>query len=131
MEFLSCALIGKISDASGSWGYGAIQDNSWLQLCWSPRLSHFSIAVKEMIPVVLAAAVFGPNWSGKVVQFVVDNEAVVSVLNSTSSKDTHLMHLVRLLVFFAAKFDFWFTAAHIPGRLNIRIMCYSIYPMDS
>ena len=69
--------------------------------------------------MVLVAAVFGSYWSSKVVQFVVDNEAVVSILNSTSCKDTHLMHLVRLTVFFAAKFDFWFTAAHILGRLNI------------
>ena len=29
------------------------------------------------------------------------------------------MHLIRLLTFFAAKFDFWFTAVHIPGRENI------------
>jgi len=31
------------------------------QLQWSPRLSHFSIAVKEMILVVLAAAVLVPT----------------------------------------------------------------------
>ena len=28
------------------------------------------------------------------------------------------MHLVRLLVFFAARYDFWFSAAHIQGRSN-------------
>ena len=30
-----------------------------------------------------------------------------------------MMHLIRLLVFFAARFNFWFTASHIPGKQNI------------
>ena len=106
------------SDASGSWGCGAVQDLQWLQLEWPPGLCHLSIAIKELIPVVLAAATFGKSWSGKSIQFVVDNEAVVAVLNSTFCSDLYLMHLIRLLVFFAARFDFWFSAIHIPGQLN-------------
>ena len=86
-------------DASGSWGCGAVQGHHWLQLEWTPKLQLLSIAVKELIPVVLAAAKFGHLWSGKVVQFVVDNSAVVEVINSTYSKELHMMHLIRLLVF--------------------------------
>ena len=41
-----------------------------------PQLCCLSIAVKELIPVVLAAAVFGPQWAEKIVQFVVDNAVV-------------------------------------------------------
>ena len=80
---------------------------------------YLSIAVKELIPVVLAAALFGPCWAGKVVQFAVDNKAVVEVINATFCSDSHMMHLIRLLVFFAAKHNFWFTAAHIPGKKNV------------
>ena len=49
-----------------------------------PSLMSFtvSIAVKELISVVLAAALFGHQWMGKVVQFVVDNKAVVDFLMS-------------------------------------------------
>ena len=107
------------SDASGSWGCAAFQHPHWFQLGWNPRLCQLSIAVKELIPVVLAAALFGHQWAGKVVQFVVDNKAVVDVLNATFCSDTHMMHLIRLLVFFAAKYNFWFTAAHIPGKNNV------------
>jgi len=49
---------------------------------------------------------------------VVDNISVVQVLNSTYSKDPHLMHLIRMLVFLAAHFDFWFQAQHIDGKAN-------------
>ena len=106
------------SDASGSWGCGAYQDPYWFQLEWSPRLLQLPIAVKQLIPVVLAAATFGHRWSGKGVKFVMDNAAVVEVIKVTYSKELHMMHLIRLLVFFAVKFDFWFTATHIPGKLN-------------
>jgi len=66
----------------------------------------------------LAAACFGRQWAGKVVQFVVDNKAVVDVLQATFCKDIHMMHLVHLLVFLVGKHNFWFTAVHIPGKRN-------------
>ena len=107
------------SDASGSWGCGALWQLNWFNLPWSVHLQDCSIAVKEFIPVVIAAALYGPQWKGKIVQFVVDNIAVVEILNSTYCKDSHLMHLIRLLVFLASFHNFWFTARHIAGRENI------------
>ena len=49
---------------------------------------------------------------------MVDNLAVVQVLQVTYSRDSHLMHLIRLLVLFAAHFNFWFTATHVEGKEN-------------
>jgi len=73
---------------------------------------------KRIDPVALAAATFGPQWAGNVVEFVVDNAAVVEVINSTYCDESHMMHLMCLLVFYAAKFNFWFKAVHIPGKKN-------------
>ena len=56
---------------------------------------------------------------GEVVQFVVDNEAVVEVIKATYSKELHLIHLITLLVFFSCKYHFWFTASHIQGKHNV------------
>ena len=106
------------TDASGSWGCGVCWGSHWLQLQWPSRLQDLSITVKELIPVVLAAAIFGPQWSGKVVQFKIDNAAVVQVIEATYAQNAHLMHLLRLLVFYASFYDFWFTASHIPGITN-------------
>ena len=108
-----------LSDASGSWGCGVCWGAQWLQLQWSPHLKDLSIAVKELIPVVLAAAMFGPQWSRKVIQFEVDNIAVVQVIEATYAQNAHLMHLIRVLVFYASYYNFWFTASHIPGVVNI------------
>ena len=52
-------------------------------------------------------------------QFVCDNQGVVEVLCALYSRDEKLMHLLRCLVFTAAKFNFWFTAIHIPGAENV------------
>ena len=90
----------------------------WLQLQWPSHLEDLSLVVKELIPVVLAAAIFGHQWSGKVIQFKIDNAAVVQVIEATYAKNSHLMHLVRLFVFYASYYDFWFTASHIPGVTN-------------
>jgi len=124
------------SDASGAWGCGAVTGNQWFQLPWAGTVSPTSptpgvitsspshrptinsIAVKEMIPVVISAAIWGHNWTGKQVLFRCDNMSVVSVLNHWSSKDVHLSHLSRCLFFFAAYHKFTFTAEHIAGELN-------------
>ena len=91
------------SDASGSWGCGTYSQSNWFQLQWTSRLTLPSIAVKELIPVVIAAATLGRSWGGQIAEFVVDNAAVVAVLNATFSRDCHLIHLIRLLVFFCCK----------------------------
>ena len=52
------------------------------------------------------AAIFAHQWKGHLVQLSVENIAVVQVLNSTYSKDSHLMHLVQILVLLAAQFNF-------------------------
>ena len=51
--------------ASGSWGFGASWGAHWLQLQWPFCLKDLLIAVKEPISNALAAASYGPQWSGK------------------------------------------------------------------
>ena len=65
------------TDASGSWGCGGYTATDWFQYKWLAHHCVLSIASKELIPVVISAAIFGRRWSGKIVNFVVDNLAVV------------------------------------------------------
>ena len=107
-----------VSDASGSWGCGAYWLSLWFQIQWPHRLQPCSIQVKELIPVVVAAALYGKKWEGKVVEFVIDNQAVVEIVKSGYSREAHLMHLTRLLVLIAYRCHFRFTASHIVGSDN-------------
>ncbi len=67
-------------------------------------VKHLNITSKEFIPIVLAVAIWGHQWTGKIVLAVCDNEAVVSIVNSGTSKDKEAMHLHRCLAFTTAKF---------------------------
>ena len=108
-----------VSDASGSWGCGAYYTSFWFSMKWPAQAQEFSNAIKELFPVVIAAAIYGKYWSGQLVQFSVDNAAVVHVLQASYSRESHLMHLICVLVFLASHFNFWFTASHIAGKSNI------------
>ena len=85
---------------------------------WPPQAQEFSIAVKELFPEVIAAGIYGKYWSGLLVPFSADNAAVVLVFQATYSQESHLMHLIRTLVFVASHFKLWFTTSHIPGFSN-------------
>ena len=108
------------SDASGSFGCGAFSLNhGWFQLEWPDSWNTCHIAAKEMVPIVIAASLWGPQWHRRCVRFRSDNMAVVDVLRSRTSRDPLLMHLLRCLVFYAAVYHFDFMAEHLPGTHNI------------
>lgn len=106
------------SDASGTLGYGAFMQSEWFNGSWLPSQLQLSIAYKELFPVVLSAHIWSHHWSRKRILFRVDNEAVVYILNSRTSKDPNIMHLLRNLLLLAARHHFSFSAIHVPGIHN-------------
>ena len=107
------------SDAAGGLGFAAIFQNSWFAAPWPSGTGSLCIAVKELVPIVLAAFVWGPSWSRKRLRFACDNIAVVQVLNQRTCKDRHLAFLLRELTLQAIFYSFTFSATHIPGVHNI------------
>ena len=76
------------------------------------------VAAKELLPILIACAVWGHRWMKSQVQCLCDNEAVVAVLRSRMSKHPHLMHLLWCLLFVEARYDLEMTCTHILGREN-------------
>ena len=106
------------SDASGSWGCGAWHDRSWFQLQWDERSSPLSITAKELLPIVLAVAVWGPRWNGHHVICLCDNQAVVACLRSRTSREGHIMHMLRTLAFIEAQQSFALSPRYIDTKAN-------------
>jgi len=50
------------SDASGTGGCGAWHGKEWFCIAWDHRTAGWSIAAKELIPIVLATATWGGTW---------------------------------------------------------------------
>ena len=128
-----------VSDASRSWGCGAFMPSTgeWFQFAWPPSWQGACITVKELFPIVVAAAIWGSRWSKASVLFICDNLAVVQALNSRLVRDSCMMHLLRCLFFFEAHFSFEHVAKHIPGKDNMAadalsrnrlVEFFSLYP---
>ena len=82
------------SDASGSWGCGAFYEGKWFQLQWDQFSAPHHITVKELLPIIIGAAVWGQEWTGKTIRARCDNMAAVHILRTRQSKDPESMHLV-------------------------------------
>ena len=72
-----------------------------------------------MVPIVMAAAMWGRSWHRRRVFFHSDNMAVVAVIQRKSAKHPLLLHLLRCLYFYAAYFQFSYSAHHLPGVTNV------------
>ena len=90
------------TDASGSWGCGALFETQWFQLAWSTEWIRMDIMAKELVPIVLSCAVWGPPILRKKLEFRCDNHSLVDAINKGSSKEPMVMHLLRCLWFFSA-----------------------------
>ena len=107
------------SDAAGAVGFAAINRQSWFAAEWPPGTENLSISVKELLPIVLAAHIWGNSWSRKRIVFKCDNLAVVMLLCKGSCRDRHLAFLLRELTMRAILCSFTFYAVHIPGKINV------------
>ena len=107
------------SDAAANYGFGAIYNNEWFAGEWPDGTESLSISVKEMIPIVLAAFIWGSSWKSKSVQFKSDNLAVVSCLRGGFCRDRHLAFLLREVSTFAILLNFSFSSSHVAGRENV------------
>ena len=108
------------SDASGSWGCGAWWGSKWFQVPWSdwPDFLVASIAAKELLPVIVAAAIWGESWQGSVVLCHCDNMSVVAAVKGGYCKDPAMGHMLRCLFYLEARFSFTLTAEHVAGVEN-------------
>jgi len=76
------------------------------------------IAVKELVSVVIAAVVWGKQQKGLDVKCHSDNQAVVAVMQTRTSRDPNVMQLLCCLSFIEARFNLYLSAEYIPGSQN-------------
>ena len=111
------------TDASGTIGYGRYFNGKLFQGRWLPhmplsRVTGLSIEWQELLPIVVACAIWYPHFSGKRIQFWCDNESVVAIINSGHSKAPRIMDLLCFLVLLSMKHNFYGRARHVPGIVN-------------
>ena len=84
--------------------------------------------ILEVVPIIVAAHLWGANWCRLRVQFLCDNAAVIVVLNSGTSPSSDLMHLLRALARIACLQSFVFSATHSLASI---VWCFVVWPLTS
>lgn len=106
------------TNASCTWGRSAWSLSHWLQIQWSAETPLPIIALKELIPIVIATAVWGPLWTGSLILRHCDNAAVVAQVNKLHGCDLKASHMLKCLAFLQAVYDCRVRAMHITGVNN-------------
>ena len=96
-------------------GCGVYFNGLWAQLRWPWRNSHLmkNMSFLEMVPVVLAMFLWVTSLENKKILFYIDSNALVSIVNKRSSKDTWIMKMIRPFVLITMKNNVQFKAIHI------------------
>ena len=114
--------IDLFTDAAASIGAGAYYQGRWFFIPWPQHIQdnpQLHITWMELFPIVVAARLWGHEWSQNRLLFHTDNSAVVDIWFKGSSKSPNVMVLVRHLFFAAATHNFHASICHIPGKSNI------------
>lgn len=103
-------------------GCGIYFDGKWTFLRWPVSWRHSEIlrdiTFLELIPITLAIYLWGETWKGKQILFYCDNNAVVSIINTSNSRSSRCMALVRYIVYWSLLGNFHFKAKFLPGSTN-------------
>ena len=116
--FLNPGVCHLFTDAAKEWGFGAILGKSWFNGQWETWWKDQNITLLELVPIVLAIETWGRLLMNKAAVFHTDNQALVSVINKQTSKESHVMTLVRRLVTACLLYNIMCRAEHVPGRAN-------------
>ncbi|XP_062572622.1 uncharacterized protein LOC134234551 [Saccostrea cucullata] len=78
-------------DAASTQGFAAILGAVWFAARWPDEFKQLHITILELFPIVLAMEMWGSHFQNHKILFLTDNEAVVAIINKTSSKDKTVM----------------------------------------
>ena len=115
--------IGFYSDASAceSLGFGAYFDGHWLYNAWEPgfiKQKKPSIEYLELFALTAALVTWGNLLQNRRIKIHCDNQAVVAMINNTSSSCKNCMYLLRILIINNMQF-------------NSRVYCQYIRSQDN
>ena len=120
------------TDASGRIGFGGYYHGKWFCSPWPHHvlIGDYSIAWKEMVPIVVSVLQWGTELSGKRIMIHTDNMAVKEIINRQTSTCNKIMNLVRKLVLQCLAKDISIRAVHIDTKANAVADSLSRLQMD-
>ena len=99
-------------------GFGGFFNGYWFSHP-RPATANHHISVLELFAVLAAVSTWSIQLSNRQIIIFTDNEPIVSMWKSGSSKDKAIMALVRELFFTSTNHNISVTFRHIPGTNNV------------
>lgn len=112
------------TDSSGSekCGGAAYFNGAWLFFPWPREWVDLGLlrdmTFLEFIPILLAISVWGKKLQNKRIKLYVDNQSLVEVLNSQTSRSKRVMTLMRTFVLYALQNNIIFKSHHLYSHDN-------------
>ena len=107
------------TDASRA-GWGASLQGRHLRGSWSPQEAHLHINALELLAVLKTVEVWGSEWRGQPVRFLMDNRTAVAYLckqGGTRSRSSTV--IAERLFRIAESLDLFLSATYLPGEMNV------------
>ena len=108
------------TDSARSLGYGAVNGPYWFYGPFPVEWKTFNITYLELYPIVLAVHIWASLWKNHSILFFTDNLALVSVINSQTLKNPHIMKQLRVLILACLQNNILFQVRYIEGCKNVR-----------
>ena len=118
-RWISSPQLDLFTDAASTVGFGAVFGAKWFHGIWPPSCKGKNIALLELYPICLALYMWGPYLANKCITMHCDNQAIVAILNSSTSKDSEIMVLVRKIVLLCMTKNILIHAVYIPSHANL------------
>jgi hypothetical protein len=122
---LHCSIF---SDASGDIGYGLVVNNTVYQGLWSDTVKPASSGYKELVPILLALSLLGPEADGRIVIVSTDNIGNVFSINKGSSLSVESHRLLTRIFDLAAERRIYLIGDWVPRDYNTFCDALSKYP---
>lgn len=115
-------------------GFGIYFQGQWTAARW-PVEWHVQeitkdITVLEIFPILVTLFIWGPKLRNKKICFNCDNESVVHILNTQTSKSDRVMAILRTLILQSLQNNILLRAKHVPGSSNSICDALSRFQME-
>lgn len=97
----------------GKWAYGVWPDS------WHEQGLTEDITILELFPLLVSLYIWGEDLRNKKITFKCDNQSVVHIINSMTSKSSRVMVLLRAFTLKWLDLNILVKASHISGSRNV------------
>ena len=120
-EILTADELNWATDTSGKIGYGGVWELNWFKGTWPQSFIDNckpSIKFLELFGVVSSVLLWGGNFMNRRICLFCDNQAVVNMINHSTSSCKNCMKLIRKLTLVSMELNLRVFAKFIPKKSN-------------